>query len=1138
MKRVAFFALLLPIAAPQDPEALVEQLRAEDITVRERAFAELEKLGAGAEPELRKAAADPDPYISRRVGSLLKAIELNRTLSPVLKADFPEIVTRLSRGQPEEWTRAYLAVAQASPDMRGYMSGGTLSRGELEPLAAHAIRNACSAGDRVAACEAAAEWFHISAIPECVRLLRDSEVSVRKAAHSALIALQGRRALSTFLEELKDHPALLVESLHTFDARTAYEAQGRLLDLLRHSEDQVVLGSMGILRELDVRNFIPELRKLLASGSSQVKIEVLERLSDLNAREFVTEVRPLLDHPEAAVRAAVAEFLWEFEAQVPNAAVLRILEENKAERYLTYKVLSSMPKSAGRDPAVLNAVRNLLTGSDLNVAARALGAMIRIQDPHLEESCVAILGHGPVGLQKEAMEALVSLRTPHALAAVVAALQDPAQDSHFRCAALLKLAESKALPPLEQLVTLLKGKDVMVAAEVAGHLATSQPDLVREEIPRLLLDQQSRYTGGLWEHAGLIEPSKLGPLLLKLVEESEIAPWYVSRLITQNKVKIVPELRILLSRESTVLQRSVIGILKDVEAVEARPELVKLLSSSDVQVRSEAVRALQEIGLGSAMEAVRELTRDPEERVRWGAVGALRRHNAKDAIPDFLKMLDDKSDGLAEVAAQALVEVGNRDMVPKMVEWLSHRRNRWRMEAAAHILVLAQPAAAETGILAMLDDRDSEVRALGAWNVQMFGLKQFARRLLPLLAEHRTADSAVDAIIVLNARELIPDLENLLSAACCVRRMGALQALIGLKSLESAPRLRLLLDDSDLAIRLQAATGLGILKDRVAVPQLVSMLRDSHRSLRSAATMALGAIGDPCASEALIQRLENSGGDSRASTIRAISDLRAVEAIPDLLRILRERIECSEEIVEALSELGSKDAVTHLIGLLEDGVQDKKAARALGKLGATEAMPAIRRRMEREGRDDYVAMAAALADLGDSSALVKALADDKLKRVAALQLCRRGDRRGFSVLLSEAEVTWRIPPELNAVRSPEVWKSLKEGKVAGRLRGSRVRVLDCIAAAAGVPIRWDSTRDFEEAIWRFGWHSGGWMHGAGPLLDELIDATTPRSYTSGRGRRTPPFSFILERDAIRILPSELAVEFWKQWWADEQAKKK
>jgi hypothetical protein len=30
----------------------------------------------------------------------------------------------------------------------------------------------------------------------------------------------------------------------------------------------------------------------------------------------------------------------------------------------------------------------------------------------------------------------------------------------------------------------------------------------------------------------------------------------------------------------------------------------------------------------------------------------------------------------------------------------------------------------------------------------------------------------------------------------------------------------------------------------------------------------------------------------------------------------------------------------------------------------------------------------------------------------------------------------------------------------------------------------------------------------------------------------------LEKDHLRVLPRARALEFWKQWWADEQAKKK
>ena len=63
----------------QDPAALVERLRAGDIEARERAEAELVRIGAPAEAALDEASRDADPEVAARArGLLLRAVAAHR----------------------------------------------------------------------------------------------------------------------------------------------------------------------------------------------------------------------------------------------------------------------------------------------------------------------------------------------------------------------------------------------------------------------------------------------------------------------------------------------------------------------------------------------------------------------------------------------------------------------------------------------------------------------------------------------------------------------------------------------------------------------------------------------------------------------------------------------------------------------------------------------------------------------------------------------------------------------------------------------------------------------------------------------------------------------------------------------------
>jgi RNA polymerase sigma factor (sigma-70 family) len=80
---VGFLAQQLRPVQEADPrriEALLRDLDSNDFAVREKAAQQLESLGAGAEPTLRKALRDqPTPEVRRRVEQLLEAVEGSKT---------------------------------------------------------------------------------------------------------------------------------------------------------------------------------------------------------------------------------------------------------------------------------------------------------------------------------------------------------------------------------------------------------------------------------------------------------------------------------------------------------------------------------------------------------------------------------------------------------------------------------------------------------------------------------------------------------------------------------------------------------------------------------------------------------------------------------------------------------------------------------------------------------------------------------------------------------------------------------------------------------------------------------------------------------------------------------------------------
>ena len=86
------------------------------------------------------------------------------------------------------------------------------------------------------------------------------------------------------------------------------------------------------------------------------------------------------------------------------------------------------------------------------------------------------------------------------------------------------------------------------------------------------------------------------------------------------------------------------------------------------------------------------------------------------------------------------------------------------------------------------------------------------------------------------------------------------------------------------ADRYYAVQLLGILKDRRAVPILVPLLTDSQLNYK--VPWALGEIGDRAADEALIASLSDHDPSMRVFAIQALAELGAKEALPHLRALL------------------------------------------------------------------------------------------------------------------------------------------------------------------------------------------------------------------------------------------------------------
>src|SRR5215471_3438552 len=104
---IRIVALVLLLAPQSDPvRELIDRMRSDAPQERNRAYAQLQRLGKAAVPALQRVAKDQDADLVVRARLLLKTFELRESLPPALIRELPGLEGRLAQGWGE-WTAAF-----------------------------------------------------------------------------------------------------------------------------------------------------------------------------------------------------------------------------------------------------------------------------------------------------------------------------------------------------------------------------------------------------------------------------------------------------------------------------------------------------------------------------------------------------------------------------------------------------------------------------------------------------------------------------------------------------------------------------------------------------------------------------------------------------------------------------------------------------------------------------------------------------------------------------------------------------------------------------------------------------------------------------------------------------------------------
>lgn len=303
-------------------------------------------------------------------------------------------------------------------------------------------------------------------------------------------------------------------------------------------------------------------------------------------------------------------------------------------------------------------------------------------------------------------------------------------------------------------------------------------------------------------------------------------------------------------------------------------------------------------------EAVGALAAHPDITVRLGrrAVGPL---------TDILAGGDPAEPAPAHLRAQAALVLGDLkawDAVPGLSAALNDESPEVRWRAATALGEIRDPAANPALLEAVRD------------------------------ADPNTARSALDALIALDAREVVPTLREWLTGTGPARALAA-EGLRHLAGKDAVDALSAALRDPDEEVGKSAAASLGSLGEMAAVVPLVSILQDREASrwLRYEAAKALEAVGSPTAVPALVGVMADTDAPLRRLAARALGSIGDPSAGPPLLSALTDDAEeVREAAAAAVGALKAPGGTGELVRLLRDPHAEVRvaAADALAEYGA------------------------------------------------------------------------------------------------------------------------------------------------------------------------------------------------------------
>ena len=472
------------------------------------------------------------------------------------------------------------------------------------------------------------------------------------------------------------------------------------------------------------------------------------------------------------------------------------------------------------------------------------------------------------------------------------------------------------------------------------------------------------------------DPKVIDILIKKLNDESPITRYNVIKgLENFDNERVINTLIETVNDDDDYRVRiQAIRALEKIKSPDALPVLKKALVDTDLRVSSKALSSIIQIKSPETYQI--NVDSFPELRyyIKIDAIMALGKLGNKNAVPVILKIMN-TDDLFKIVSITALGNLRSNDAVEPVVVLMSDAfvgtmADKIRSESIKTLGEIGNPSCIDALLIEYnehltISTRKEIMIALG----KIANIKS-AEKILPFLQEKNEDlrlsviaalgscknNIAVDPLIV-----IMNDKVNTIPV-----RVQAIKALSQIGDIKSAPSLIIELTDSAPAIRIASADALGLLQDSKSIDSLINTLSEIGEK-------------EPLGSENSPYKVDTLSNVRRAST-KALGNLKAEKAIPDLMKLACEDQYNAIEAINALQKMG-KPTTEMFLSALKDANIEKQiiAARGIGGMGDTRATELLLKTLQEKDFNLRAASAMSLGQLKAVNAIDKlsgALKDD------------------------------------------------------------------------------------------------------------------------------------------------------------------